>query len=135
MDYNKYYYYDAEFEMRQIEKNGGFSKLTCHPNLPGFFFKLKNISEIEGITIVNDFEKYSFKMIIKNSFIPGIFIHYPKFENLNHVNFDKSLCLFNKDKDTWVNEPPIIAKLISLTYLWIIYSEHWLKYGIWLGPV
>ena len=94
-----------EYDMGKLNKLGCFQVLDRHPNLPGFFFRLKNVKIIEGIRVTDNFEKYWFKMLVDKEKGPKLYV--------------------------W---SPIIKKVIGWTYLWIVYFEEWQKTGKWPGP-
>lgn len=128
-------YWDTEFKMRQFERNGAFSKLSCHPYLPGFFFNLENIKEINGIPVKNDFKKYSFRLSFDFFRGPVIYLINQKDTILTHIYNDYSLCLFDSKKYDWTKSKSFIEDFIGLTYLWIVYLEEYQKNGgIWVGP-
>lgn len=123
-----------EYDMGKLNKLGCFQVLDRHPNLPGFFFRLKNVKIIEGIRVTNNFEKYWFKMLVDKEKGPKLYVWSPIIKRLHHVWGDDHLCLYDPREFYWTQSPDIIKKVIGWTYLWIVYFEEWQKTGKWPGP-
>ena len=130
----RYLYEDWEAEMLRLNRVGCFNSLDCHPKLPGFFFRLKNIQQVEGIDVTNDFQKYWFVMFVDPDLGPKIYVWGPRIDKLYHVYSDKRLCLFDPKEYDWKSSRTLIDDIIGWTYMWIVYFEEWQKSGNWYGP-
>jgi len=50
-----------------------------------------------------------------------------------HLNYDRSLCLYDPDKKQWTDADAIAHTTIPWTLRWLFHYENWLSTGVWLG--
>lgn len=128
-------FYVFQDQMRSLEKNGIISNLTCHPNLPGFFFNLGNIKEIDGYRLYEDFSRFKFKILF-NFTGPKVYPR-PLIKTVNykdHINSDDSLCLYHYTEFNWFNNPFLDKYIVPWIFMWQVYYNEWKRSGKWLGP-
>lgn len=122
-------------QMKELEKNGTVTNLSCHPKLPGFYFNLGKVREINGLKLYEDCSKYRFKII----FYKGIPMVYPEPYVLtpgknSHINRNLSLCLYHSSEFKWFDNPYLDKFIVPWTYMWQIYYTEWKLTGDWPGP-
>jgi len=124
-----------EQQMRGLEERGVISLLTCHPQLPGFYFNLGKLKKINGVRLYTDMSKHSYKLIFRNGepHVYPIPYQIPKGKH-SHINVDLSLCLYHRKEFNWADHPFLDQYIIPWTFMWQVYFNEWLKTGQWPGP-